>query len=252
MGLTPEDRMNTPVMAELLRGIRVEATPVHIGRSAPAADPAIATASDLSGARAAEQSAVQRGYDAGWQQGRDEGLRSGHEEGIRKGMEEALARTRAAIERAIGEAQAPLVKQEERLRAWVDALNGSMSHCLAAVEDELVALCYEAICHVLGRTALGPEAVRSHLQHVLSEWKSTPAIELHVHPQDAEMLVDAGTGPEAGGWCWVADPEIALGGCVLVGRGGGLDARLDTALEGCKAALLEQRSRRRHAAGESP
>lgn len=243
--------MNTPVVAELLRGICVEATSVRVGRNLQKTD---ATPVSHGGpeACAPEESALGRGYDAGWQQGREEGRHSGHEEGLRKGMEEALSRSRAATERAITEARASLVKQEERLRVWVDTLDAAMPHCLATIEDELVALCYEAVCHVFGSTALSPQVVRSHLQHLLSQWPATPAVELHVHPQDAEMLAAAGAAQDAGTWRWVADPEIALGGCVLVERGGGLDARLETALEGCKAALLAQRSRRRGVGGETP
>lgn len=243
--------MNAPIVAELLRGISLEATSVRIGRSILKTVTAASAGQSAPQACTAEESARRQGYEAGWQQGREEGLRSGHEEGARKGMEEALARSRAATERAVAEARAPLVEQQERLRTWVDALNASMPACLSTMEDELVALCYEAVCRVFGRTALAPEVVRAHLQHLASQWATTPAIELHVHPQDAETLAAAGAAPEAGGWRWVADPEIALGGCVLVGRGGGLDARLETALEGCKAALLEQRSRRRGLAGAS-
>lgn len=242
--------MNTPVFAELLRGIPLEATPIRIGRCLP---PAETVTGEGLGAQActAEESAVRRGYDVGLQQGREEGLRAGHEEGVRQGMEEALARSRAATERAVAEARAPLQKQEERLRGCIDALTASMPDCRGAMEDELVALCYEAVCHVFGRMALDPGVVRSHLQHLLSRWAATPAIELHVHPQDAEALdrADAAHEPPTS-WRWVADPEVALGGCVVVGRGGGIDARLETALEACKAALLEQRSQRRAAQGE--
>lgn len=240
--------MNGPLVAELLRGICVEATTVHVGRRLPGADPA---ADGAAQERTHEEKAARQGYDAGWQLGREEGLRSGHEEGVRKGMEEALARSRSATERAIAEARAPLVKQEEHLRRCVETLSASMVHCLAALEDELVALCYEAVCQVLGNAALEPEVVRSHLQHLLSQWGTTPILELHVHPQDAELLAAAG-GAEAGCWRCVPDAEIALGGCVLVGRGGGLDARLETALDGIKAALLQRRARRGGAEGGTP
>lgn len=243
--------MNTPAVAELLRGISVEARPMRVGRSLPPTE--TVTGLEL-GAQActAEESAARRGYEAGMQQGREEGLRTGHEEGLRRGAEEAAARSRAATERAIAEAKARLEKQEERLRSTVDALDASMRSCLVAMEDELVALCYEAVCHVFGRTALDAGVVRSHLQHLLSQWATTPALELHVHPQDARMLVEADAAQVAPqNWRWVPDPEVGLGGCVVVGRGGGIDARLETALEGCKAALLEQRSRRCDGGGES-
>lgn len=240
--------MNTPVVAELLRGISVEATPLRVGRSLLPTE--TGAAMEL-GAQAftPEESAARRGYEAGMQQGREEGLRAGHEEGLRRGAEEAVARSRAATDRAIAEAKARLEKQEERLRSTVDALDASMLGCLAAMEDELVALCYEAVCHVFGRTALDAGVVRSHLQHLLSQWATAPAIELHVHPQDARMLAEADTAART--WRWVADPDVGIGGCVVVGRGGGIDARLETALEGCKAALLEQRSRRCDGGGES-
>ncbi|HEX7888056.1 MAG TPA: FliH/SctL family protein [Ramlibacter sp.] len=237
--------MNAPVAAELLRGICVEATPVRVGRHAAKEGPASALDRSEPAVRPPEEVAVQRGHDAGWQQGREEGFHLGHEEGVRKGMEEALARGRAATEQAVTEARAPLAKQEERLRGLAGALNDCVARGLASVEDELVALCFEAVCHVFGSNALRPEVVRSHLEHLLSQWRSISAIEVHVHPQDAEMLAASGMGEKAEGWNWVADPEVSIGGCILVGRGGGLDARLETALEGCKAALLAHRALRR-------
>ena len=244
--------MNAPVAAELLRGICIEATPVRVGRSAANGELASGPGRSEPDLPTSEESAVKRGYDAGWQQGRDAGLQCGHEEGFRQGMDEALARNRAATERAVSEARAPLARQEERLRALADALSDSVAREFACVEDELVALCFEAVCQVFGSNALAPEVVRSHVEHLVSQWRSRSAIEVHVHPQDAEMLGASGVGENTAGWLWVSDPEIALGGCILVARGGGLDARLETALEGCKAALLAQRARRRSAGEESP
>lgn len=223
---------------DVLRGIVIDAAPVRLGRGAR---PAAVTAS-AGTLPDPEEEAVRRGYQAGLEQGRAEGLRAGHAEGVRRGAEEAAAQAQAAADQAAADARAALDIEREKLRSLAAALEGTMAQCLAAAEDDMLAICYEAVCRVVAAEVLRPEVVRAHLLALLSQSGSAAA--MHLHPQDAALLEAHAPGEEGQRLRWVADPEVALGGCLLVKRGGGLDARLETTLAACKTLLAEERARR--------
>lgn len=228
---------------EVLRGIVIDAAPIRLGRGAR---PAVtASAGPLPDP---EEEAVRRGYQAGLEQGRAEGLRAGHAEGARRGAEEAAAQARAAADQAAADARTALEGEREKLRSLAAALEGTMAQCLAAAEEDMLAICYEAVCRVVAAEVLRPEVVRVHLMALLSQSGSAAA--MHVHPQDAVLLDVHAAGEGRQRLRWIADPEVALGGCLLVKRGGGLDARLETTLATCKALLAEERVRRA-SAGEA-
>jgi len=106
----------------------------------------------------------------------------------------------------------------------------------------MVALCFETICRLIGGAALQADVVRAQLTGLAAQGRAGRRLSMHVHvhPDDADLL--RASAPDAGVE-WVADPEVALGGCILRGREGGLDARLETMLAACKAALLAARAR---------
>ena len=160
-------------------------------------------------------------------------------EGLREGRAQAADEVRQAVQRAVAEAVLPLQAQHERLQKIAQGAQESMATLLAAAEDDMVALCYETLCRLIGASAVGPEAVRAQLARLAALHGGTDLV-LHVHPQDAELLE---RGP-AGAFTWVADIEVGLGGCILKSSRGALDARLETMLSACKATLLEARARR--------
>lgn len=240
-------RSETPAV---LRGMHVEAAPYRLPRT-PAASLKEREASDAS----AHEVAIRKGYEAGLQQGHAEGLRRGHEAGILAAREECRLEADAALQKAVAEATAPIREQEARLRTLIASIEAEERSRLLAAEDEMVALCYEAVCAVVGARAVRPATVRSYLASVLANAGEHGVLALHVHADDAALLararsaVDPGKAPVI---AWIADPEVTTGGCKVVQRGGGLDRRLDTALERCKELLLQTRNRRRVLARENP
>jgi flagellar assembly protein FliH len=197
------------------------------------------------------------GYAQGLRAGREEGLRSGREEGQRAGYEDGLRRgsaaaqeeTRAATQAAVQEALRPLAEKAQRLDALLCALGDAAQDAWAGAEEEVLALCYETLCRVLGEAAAAPEALRAQVARLLAGCGIDGGITLHLHPADARLLDEAaseGQLPGAGGRAvsWRADPGVALGGCIVAGAGGGIDARLETVLEQCKAGLLQARAGR--------
>lgn len=182
-------------------------------------------------------------------QARDEG----YQDGLRRAQESAQARVQeavAAMERQLRDAHSERIRRLEQLAA---ALPAAIEGRLAQAEDDMLALAFEALCRLLGEQAASAEGLRAHLQQALQSWRSRAALSVHLHPDDVELLQrDAALlrslpltgGGDAPAVHWVADAEVALGGCVLRSADGGLDARLEVQMQGLKDALLRIRSAR--------
>jgi flagellar assembly protein FliH len=228
---------------DILRGMQVEDLPLRLGRRAAPAMPQVAAPAPDEDAAARERLAAME------RRAREEGTRAGHEEGLRRGLAEAEARTRSALEQAKAQALAPLEEERKRWSSLLAALEQARADSLLAAEDDAVALCYELLCRFLGAAAPPPEALRAQWQALCAGQAGEAAAVLHVHPQDAALLDAAEAGSRAAGddgsrIRWVADPQVALGGCIVRGSAGGIDARLETMLTACKDALLVVRAAR--------
>ena len=184
--------------------------------------------------------------------GRAEGYADGHAEGLRAGREEGLrqaeAQARAALQDAIGEATAALREQrrcledrQQKLQALQASLRQAQTNVWAEAEDDMVALCFETVCRVLGPALASAEGLQAQIRQLLAASPSrAEGLALHVHPGDARVLAECGWGAESP--ALVADASVALGGCLLRGVTGTLDARLETILDACRRELLAARS----------
>jgi flagellar assembly protein FliH len=235
-----------------------EAASASVLRHLPRGDTAVrlAARSPVPAARPADQlhvlareeaaaEAARQAFERGQADGFEQGLSAGREEGLRLGLQEAAEQGRALVERAVRDATQPMRDAQEHLHRLAGGLRPAFAACLAAAEDELVALCYETICSILGEHALQPAVVQAHVEHVLSLASGGQQLALHLHPQDVELLASCELRADASALQAsihrVADPQVALGGCIVRGPQGGLDARLETALLACKEALLSAR-----------
>jgi flagellar assembly protein FliH len=227
-----------PARAGVVRGLPLQALPLRLARLAVAASvtpPATATSRDDDALQAAREQVLR--------EAREHGLRTGHDEGVRQGRAQAQQEVREAAEQAAAAAAQALHGDRVRLQALAGAAQAAVQEALAAAHDEMLALCYETICRVVGAAAVQPETVRACLSHVVGLAQSREAVVLHVHPQDAAWLAagqDTGDSPEMPRW--VADPSVILGGCILKSPAGALDARLESVLAACKRALLDARA----------
>jgi flagellar assembly protein FliH len=187
-------------------------------------------------------------------EGREQGLRSGHAEGLQQGRAAAAEEVGKEKEAAIAKALAPLRAEHDMLRQLADSIRGAKDDAIAAAHDDMLALCFETICRIVGRTALQPEMVEAQLAELLRLHHGSHSAVLHVHPQDAELL-SSRVHDASHDLRWTADPQVKLGGCIVRSKAGGLDARLETMLASCKATLLESRARAtepRSARGQTP
>lgn len=181
-----------------------------------------------------------------YETGHAQGLRTGYEEGYARGRAEAERAASDALAAAVAKATAPLHEQQRHLAGVAAALQASAVAWLREAEDELFAACYATVCRVLGPALMTPDGVRAQAQALLVNFRAGDAVAVHLHPADARLIAQDDR-PSCAPLAWVADPDIALGGCVVRGSAMALDARLETVLEEVRAGLLAARAQ---AAGE--
>jgi flagellar assembly protein FliH len=158
------------------------------------------------------------------------------------GRQRGLAEGRAAGRE---EAQQAFAAELSRVRSIAGKLNEALAAGIGDTEDLAVAIAFEAICKVLGETAVTEEGVRAQVRQAATHIKNKERLVVRLHAADLSALRDAGALnailPADKTISWLADDSIELGGCVVETDGGGLDARLETQLERLRAALLAAR-----------
>ena len=237
--MTPND-----AGTEVLRGMHIESIPLPLRRRA-AVQPIASPPDEPQAAARAEEAALRQRFEEAERAGHEQGALAGYEAGLRKGQAAAAAQAEAATEKAVAQATEALRDQHAKLCSLAQALERSAHEALVAAEDDMVALCFETICRVVGKAAAQPDLVREHLRSLAMATADGGRVALHVHPEDAARLakLEESEGP-AGSIAWIADPEVRLGGCLVRARGGGLDARLETSLSACQQTLLAIRLQR--------
>lgn len=198
---------------------------------------------------AAHADGLRLGREEGRRGGWDEGQRTGYDEGLRRGAAVADEQLRVAVEAAVAAARAPLEAKAARLDALLRGIGDAAQEAWSGAEEDVLALCFETLCRVLGDAVSTPQALRPQVELLLAGSEGKGAITLHLHPSDAMLLDEAardGWLPQAAGQPvrWRPDPRVLLAGCVVAGTGGGIDARLETILAQCKAGLLQARAAR--------
>lgn len=233
------------------------------GGATPAQDAPLAKAAALG-----EQEHVLRtAHDAGFQEGFASATgadrRAGYDAGYTEGSEQARRAALLAEEQRANAIQAEAAGRAEHLDSLFDAFELQLGERLKTrmleAEDDVVALSHAAICRILGEQAANGVATRAIVRNAIDEWLAlhqdqTGPITVHVHPRDLVFLKEESPWhgqlqiDQARRVAWQPDPQIELGGCVVVGEHGRLDARLDTQLTALRALML----REVQAAGRSP
>ena len=265
--------------ASVIRNAAVGSQARLVGRAgAPAGDPVASALSRLGGVvapapaaavppadEAAEREETLRlaraqAFEEGRLAGLNEQRHAMFEEGLRQGLVEGRAAGELESQRKL----ASLHEQAaERLRR-IDEIGAALpaqwreqfEQRLAGAEDEMVGLCHAVICRFLGDTLVSRGGVSQLMRAALEQWlqasekesRGGPVV-VRVHPADldamkadetlARWLVQQGVrGVE-----WQAGDGVVLGGCVIHGTDGDLDARLETQLQNLQEQLLRGRSR---------
>lgn len=232
------------ILPEVFRGMQLEAAPLRLARVASAPPAATGTPQPAASPQPPAADAFRQAFEQGLREGREAGLRAGHEEGLRQGRAAAAAEVDAAVQQAVDAALQPLQQEHAALQELARGLAGASRQAAQLAQDEIVALCFETTCRLVGEAAVQPQAVRALVTRLIAGQADAQSLVLHLHPQDAALMEQ---GAVAAGTALPVpcrpDPEVALGGCLLRTPRGGLDARLETSLGACKEALLAARAR---------
>ncbi|MFO7260930.1 MAG: FliH/SctL family protein [bacterium] len=196
---------------------------------------AVAVAAEDAEARAAEEQAaaeaarqmaeaLEAKYREGYEAGHAAGYAAGHQAGRDEGARAEAARLESAV-RAVEEA-ARAVRSAEAER-------------LAAIEDDLLVLALAAARQIVGKAVeLEPEIVADVVRRAIAHFPGEQPLVIRVNPEDLSALTtttaaDGGPIAIAPGRDvrWMADPQIARGGCIVEGKDRIVDGRVDLALE---------------------
>lgn len=152
-----------------------------------------------------------------------EAYEQGYEEGRREGEIAEGARLRTAVRAA-----------EEAL----DEVRAGEVRWTGTIEENVCALAVAIARHVIGRELRGDvETVLGMVRDALAEFPVDQPIRVRLNPTDLTAVRQHQDEPPADALTkdrdarWIADSQVAPGGCVVEGRDRIVDGRVDTALE---------------------
>jgi flagellar biosynthesis/type III secretory pathway protein FliH len=152
--------------------------------------------------------------------------RRGYEAGENKGKQAAADAMRAEV---------------DRVKALAVEIDGALRALTEAAEESMIDIVFTAVCRILGEQGATRATVQDVVCAAIAAMRGREQLVVRLHPDDAALL----KGDADGGMLRIsADPAVVLGGCVVDGPGGSLDARFETQLEVLGAALKSVRARR--------
>ena len=145
----------------------------------------------------------------------------------------------------IDEAKRDFTTEFDRIRSITDKLQKVVESGNVGLEDMAVAIAFEAVCKVLGKSMATYDGIQALVREAASHVRGSKKVVVRLHKSDLAILKNAGALdgqlPSGAKVSWVADKSVDLGGCLIETDVGELDARLETQLERLRMALLAVR-----------
>jgi len=155
----------------------------------------------------------------------DDARREGHDAGFAKG--EAAGREK-------------YLQAAETLRKLVETTNAAVADTLAAAEEVVGAIVFEAVCKIVGDKLMTAEGIRAVVAEVVSRAKRDEVISLKVCASDLGRLqAEASSDHVLGTLALEADDSVELGGCIVQLKGGYLDGRIETQFRAFAESIKE-------------
>ncbi|MES3041096.1 MAG: FliH/SctL family protein [Pseudomonadota bacterium] len=156
----------------------------------------------------------------------DEALSSSRDEARRSGWEQGLSEGRQA-------ARGELKLQADRLQHVIEQLASPLAEAGQEIQDELVKLAMAIAQQVVVRELnTQPEQIRDVVTQAIA---ALPAgnrhLRIHLHPEDAHLLIENIDVHEGGSWKIIEDVSLTRGGCIVDTGATRIDARLETRLQ---------------------
>lgn len=260
-----------PVSAVVLRDAEVAGAPRVVGRASTVAKPAAPTSAPAVAASAAAPAAAPvvdedllrqvraEAFERGKEAAAEAQRRTGYEDGLRQGLAEGRVTGEQEAQRRLASAQELAAERIRRLdelaSAWPTELREQLARRLLAAEDDMIELCHDVVCRLLGDALVtrtgAAHAVRAGIEQWLlagEKQAREESLVVQVHPLDLdamkadEMLARWLVQQGVKGLQWQAGDGVELGGCIVSGADGDLDARLETQLATLRALLLHGRA----------
>lgn len=149
----------------------------------------------------------------------------------------------AGYDRGEAEARRHMQSQVERFHGLAARLDEARAALLDDAEDGAVELAFVAVCRILGEQAATREGVLAMVAQCAIAVREREQVDVRLHPDDFAQLGTEGAQQLR----FRPDPGIVMGGCVVDGANGSLDARLETQLARLAETLLTVRAARRQA-----
>jgi flagellar assembly protein FliH len=193
------------------------------------------------------------------------GFESGHREGIKQAISDAHAEIKAIAERESAEvaklrkaeldvefeilknsfnsqSHAGLKVRVQQLENLTQEITNEVAHRLSMLEEDMLAICFEAISKVLGEHEVAPEKIKASVLTSISAFKEGVQTEVRVNPDDWNKITEIrGKELTVPNVIFICDENITSGGCVVKTAHGELDTRIETQLARLKSALLRAR-----------
>jgi len=150
----------------------------------------------------------------------------------------------AGEKKGLQDAKAALQAQVDRVGGLFEQIGSARGALMESAEDAMVDIVFAAICRILGERGADRDTIRTIVRETVASTREREQVVARLHPDDAALLKGDGDLAGMGDVRISADASIALGGCIIDGPGGTLDARFDTQLELLAAALKAARAGR--------
>ncbi|MWL90524.1 FliH/SctL family protein [Cupriavidus sp. SW-Y-13] len=240
--------MSRTAPTRVLKAVDVEGAARTIGRRRTAPAPVVAPVSGgmaasapLPGPPAAPEAVVPAGdvsgYEEGFARGQREGLAEAAqqvEQATREAVESAQAELRSAREAERQRIDAALAEHAALTRHVLEQVQQHVTGAMRQIEEQAVAIAYEAVCRIVGDAAVEADAVRTIVTRALAELDGKPALGVRLHPRDLATLQASPDGQALlqgfAAVSWTADHGVSMGGCMVDSAAGTLDARLEVQL----------------------
>ena len=165
-------------------------------------------------------------------------LAQARQQAVDTGREQGLQQGRLA-------AQAEFQQQLDALRAVIQGARSAHARYLEDVADEVGEIVFTAVCKILGDGFINREGALAAVGEAMRRSEERGRLLVRVSPEDfgllsarrRELLEGAGTSDVE----LVADEKVKLGGCLLEGSCGSIDARLELQLQRLREVLVRAR-----------
>ena len=186
-----------------------------------------------------QTSAHEEGFSAGYQEGRQEGREQGYKKGQQEGHAEGY---QSGYGEGLTAARDELLSRAQYLDQILEYMRQPLEHLDSTVEEELARLATEIARQLVRRelrTSPG-EIVAVVREAVALLPVGNLGLELHLHPEDAQLIREALAMGQDGQplWKMLEDPSISRGGCVVQTELSRIDATLEKRLGAVIANVL--------------